>query len=56
VWEALQNPLPVRCEGDFVCMLFYICVTKTEYLKFYPDKVKSAEALDELDSFFEKEL
>jgi hypothetical protein len=53
-WEASQNPLPGNCEGDLVCMLFYIRMTKAEYLRLYPNGVKSAKALDELNSLFEE--
>jgi hypothetical protein len=53
-WEAAQNPLPGKCEGDLVCMLFQIRVTNAEYLRLFPNGTKSTEALEKLISSLEE--
>ncbi|MFN3329737.1 MAG: SH3 domain-containing protein [Pyrinomonadaceae bacterium] len=53
-WEASQNPLPGECGSDLVCMIFYVRMTKAEYLRLYPDGRKSVEALEEMADLLEK--
>jgi Bacterial SH3 domain len=52
-WEGAQNPIPGECEGYVNCHLFYIRMTRGEYLRLYPAGKHAPEALKTLTSMLD---